>query len=103
MATKLTLADIEQMEDEFLKPEIIASVIGCSAQRIRNQADDDVKSLGFPVSKVGHGYWIPKQGFLNWARWVMCQQVIIAERREIGGNLGQTATGDHPQYRGANR
>lgn len=69
MAKSLKLADIEQMEDDFLKPEVIASVIGCSAQRIRNQADDDMKSLGFPISKVGHGYWIPKEGFLNWARF----------------------------------
>ena len=77
MKTKMTLTDIEQMEDEFLKPEIIASVIGCSAQRIRNQADMDMKTLGFPISKVGHGYWIPKQGFLNWAR-----HQIYVERRE---------------------
>ena len=73
---RLKLADIEQMDEEFLKPEIIASVIGCSAQRIRNQAEDDMKSLGFPISKVGHGYWIPKEGFLNWARWVMIHQSI---------------------------
>ena len=69
MAKGLKLTDIEQMDDEFLKPEVIASVIGCSAQRIRNQADDDMNSLGFPISKVGHGYWIPKEGFLNWARY----------------------------------
>ena len=73
---RLKLADIEQMDEEFLKPEVIASVIGCSAQRIRNQAEDDMKSLGFPISKVGHGYWIPKEGFLNWARWVMIHQSI---------------------------
>lgn len=73
---RLKLADIEQMDEEFLKPEVIASVIGCSAQRIRNQVEDDMKSLGFPISKVGHGYWIPKEGFLNWARWVMIHQSI---------------------------
>ena len=77
MAKSLKLTDIEQMDCEFLKPEIIASVIGCSAQRIRNQADDDMKSLGFPISKVGHGYWIPKEGFLNWAR-----HQIFVERRD---------------------
>ena len=76
MAKSLKLDDIEQMDDDFLKPEVIASVIGCSAQRIRNQADMDMKSLGFPISKVGHGYWIPKEGFLNWAR----HQIFVGRR-----------------------
>lgn len=76
MAKRLTLTDIEQMEEEFLKPEVIASVIGCSAQRIRNQADDDIKTLGFPICRIGHGYWIPREGFLNWARWSVIHQYI---------------------------
>ena len=76
MAKRLKLTDIEQMEDEFLKPDVIASVIGCSPQMIRNQAEQEIKSLGFPISKIGHGYWIPREGFLNWARCVMIHQSI---------------------------
>lgn len=75
MAKRLRLTDIEQMEDEFLKPDVIASVIGCSAQMVRNQAEQEPKSLGFPITKIGHGYWIPKEGFLNWARWTMICQI----------------------------
>lgn len=76
MAKRLRLTDIEQMEEEFLKPDVIASVIGCSGQMIRNQAEAEQKSLGFPISKIGHSYWIPKEGFLNWARCVMIHQSI---------------------------
>lgn len=68
MGKRLNLSDIEQMEDEFLKPDVIASVIGCSPQLIRDQVEREPKYLGFPISKIGHGYWIPRQGFLNWAR-----------------------------------
>lgn len=65
---RLKLSDIENLEDEFLKPDVIASVIGCSPQLVRDQAERDPKYLGFPISKIGHGYWIPKEGFLNWAK-----------------------------------
>ena len=84
MAKRLRLTDIEQMEDEFLKPDVIASVIGCSPQMIRNQAEQEQKSLGFPISKIGHGYWIPKEGFLNWARH--SYQMIVMEG---GGKIGR--------------
>lgn len=76
MAKRLTLSDIERMEDEFLKPSVIASVIGCSPQLIRDQAERDIKCMGFPISKIGHGFWIPREGFLNWARWAVTHQSI---------------------------
>ena len=83
MAKRLRLTDIEQMEDEFLKPDVIASVIGCSGQMIRNQAEQEQKSLGFPIARIGHSYWIPKEGFLNWARHTMVCQII----NEKGGRV----------------
>lgn len=75
MAKRLTLSDIEQMETEFLKPDVVASVIGCSPQLVRDQAEREPKYLGFPISKIGHGYWIPKQGFLNWAKGINTIQI----------------------------
>ena len=76
MAKRLTLKDIEQMDDEFLRPDVIASVIGCAPQLIRDQAERELKYLGFPISRIGHSYWIPKEGFLNWARWSVIHQSV---------------------------
>lgn len=70
MARRVTLADIERMEEEFLKPETIAACIGCSPQSIRDQATANMEPMGFPISRIGHAYWIPKEGFLNWARYI---------------------------------
>lgn len=69
MARRVTLADIERMEEDFLKPDVIAACIGCSPQSIRGQAEESTEPMGFPISKIGHAYWIPKEGFLNWARY----------------------------------
>ena len=69
MAKRVTLAEIEQMEEDFLKPDVIAACIGCSPQSIRGQAEADITPMGFPISKIGHSYWIPRDGFLNWARF----------------------------------
>ena len=69
MARRVTLAEIERMEEDFLKPDVIAACIGCSPQSIRGQADENTEPMGFPISRIGHAYWIPKEGFLNWARY----------------------------------
>ena len=100
MAKRLKLSDIEQMEDEFLKPDVIASVIGCSPQMIRNQAEQETKSLGFPISKIGHGYWIPKEGFLNWARH--SYQMIVMEGGVKCGRIESGTTRDYPVHRREN-
>lgn len=68
MARRVTLADIEKMEVDFLKPDVIAACIGCSPQAIRGQAEENTAPMGFPISRIGHSYWIPREGFLNWAR-----------------------------------
>ena len=65
----MRLKDIEQMQEDFLTPEIIADVMHKTPQCIRNQANSDAKALGFPISKICGRYVIPREGFLFWAKY----------------------------------
>ena len=65
----MTLSDLERMDDDFLTVATVASVMRKAPQVIRDQAERDARALGFPISKVGHSYAIPRLGFLAWAKY----------------------------------
>lgn len=52
---------------DFLTPEQVASVEGCSPQSIRDQAKVAPAMLGYPVSVVGTRVRIPRVAFCRWA------------------------------------
>lgn len=76
MGKGLTLSDLEKMDDDFLTVAVIADVMHKAPQVIRDQAERDAKALGFPISKVGHSYTIPRLGFIAWAKYGTGVKVI---------------------------
>lgn len=78
----MTLKDLEQMPDDFLTVATVASVMKKAPQVIRDQADRDARALGFPISKIGHSYSIPRLGFLAWAKYGTGVRVIYERIEE---------------------
>ena len=64
----MTLAEIEAMEKNTLTVKQVAEFLGKDPQVIRDQAERDIKCLGFPICKAGHSYCIPRIGFINWVK-----------------------------------
>jgi hypothetical protein len=62
----MPISDIKKLDKEILTPNDIAPILGCDPNVIRRQAKEDIKSLGFPCSKVGSRVKIPKQAFIDW-------------------------------------
>ena len=63
----MTLAEIEKLDVDFLSVQQVARCIKCSEQLIRDEASKDPRYLGFPITKIGHSFKIPKAGFVAWA------------------------------------
>lgn len=63
----MTLDDIRELKSDFLTVAQVASCLHCDPQLVRDQAEREPKYLGFPISKIGHRYRIPREGFLLWA------------------------------------
>ena len=76
----MTLDDLKQMESNTLTVKQVAEFLGKDAQTIRDQAERDIRCLGFPICKAGHSYCIPRIGFIAWAEG---QTPIIAYFKEI--------------------
>ena len=64
----MRLAEIEKIDRDFLSVTEVAGCIHCEPQLIRDEASKSPKYLGFPITKIGHSYKIPREGFVNWAR-----------------------------------
>ena len=64
----MRLAEIEMLDTDFLTVAQVAGCIHCDPQLIRDEAGKDPKYLGFPITKFGHSWRIPKVGFVNWAK-----------------------------------
>lgn len=64
----MTLKELESMDKDFLTVDEVSRFLHCSPQLIRDQAEREPKYLGFPISKIGHSYRIPREGFLRWFR-----------------------------------
>lgn len=73
----MTLAEIEELDTDFLTVQQVASCIHCDSQLIRDEASKNPKFLGFPVAKIGHSFKIPRAGFINWCKgWLPVFQVV---------------------------
>ena len=64
----MTLKDIEEMTCNTLTVKQVAEFLGKDPQVIRDQAEREVKCLGFPICKAGHSYCIPRLGFIAWVK-----------------------------------
>lgn len=58
----MTLAEIRESSEAFLRPEDIAPLYHCKPQSIREANPGD---LGFRVSRIGTRVKIPRQAFLD--------------------------------------
>lgn len=63
-----TLEDVKALDKEVtcLTPELVAGVMGVSAQWIRVVARGNPGQLGFPVCCLGSRVYIPVNGFIAW-------------------------------------
>ena len=62
----MTLDDIRKCNKNCITVNDVACVLECDPNIIRKQAREDIKQLGFPVSKIGTRIKIPRIAFLNW-------------------------------------
>lgn len=58
---------MQTMTEDFLTVKQVATCLKCDPQLIRDQAERDIKFLGFPVARIGHSIKIPREGFIAWA------------------------------------
>ena len=74
----MTLKEIESLNRDFLTVAEVASCVKCDPQLIRDEASKEPKYLGFPVSRIGHSYKIPREGFVNWAKGLIPVMQIVS-------------------------
>ena len=74
----MRLSEIEKLDRDFLTVAEVSGCLKCDAQLVRDEAGKDPKYLGFPISKIGHSYKIPKEGFLNWARGLIPVMQVVS-------------------------
>lgn len=63
----MTIAEMKEMTEDFLTVKQVATCLRCDPQLIRDQAEENVKYLGFPIARIGHSIKIPRLGFIAWA------------------------------------
>lgn len=63
----MTLAEIKELNCDFLTVAQIASCLHMDPQVIRDQCERNIKWLGFPACRCGHAFRFPREGFINWA------------------------------------
>ena len=74
----MRLCEIEQMEKDFLSVAEVAECIHCEPQLIRDEAEKNPKYLGFPITKIGRSYRIPREGFVNWAKGMIPVMQVVS-------------------------
>lgn len=74
----MRLEEIEKMDSDFLTVQQVAECIHCEPQLIRDEASKNPKYLGFPITKIGHSYRIPKPGFIAWARGMIPVMQVVS-------------------------
>ena len=82
---KMTLADIEKMDADFLTVAQVAQVMRCEPQLIRDQAEREPKFLGFSISRFGHAFRIPRLAFLAWAKGTVPMMVYEQKKPPTTG------------------
>ena len=80
----MTLQEITELDTDFLTVQQVAECLHMSPQIIRDQAEREVKWLGFPICRAGHAYKIPRTGFLAWANGQMPVIAYDALMRGVG-------------------
>lgn len=78
----MTIEEIEAMDRNTLTVKQVAEFLGKDPQVIRDQAERDIRCLGFPICKAGHSYCIPRLGFIAWVKGTV--PVIILHGEKIG-------------------
>lgn len=63
----MTLKDIEAMDDDMIRVDMVASVLGCHPQSLREMIKDEPRSVGFNTCRVGRNIYVPRLAFLRWA------------------------------------
>ena len=74
----MTLAEIEKLDRDFLTVAEVASCLKCDAQLIRDEASKSPKFLGFPITKIGHSFKIPREGFILWAKGLIPIMQVVS-------------------------
>jgi hypothetical protein len=64
----MRLEELEEMEEEYIRPETAAKVIGCNPNKIRVEARDNPKNLQFPVVRMGRDTYIPRRAFIRFTK-----------------------------------
>ena len=62
----MTIAEIKSSDRLWLTPAEVAPVLGCDPNKIRQQAEADPSTLGFPVTRVGTRTKIWRKPFLEY-------------------------------------
>ena len=63
----MTLAEIKELDKDFLSVAEVAGCLHMDQQLIRDQCERDIKWLGFPACRCGHSFRFPREGFIAWA------------------------------------
>lgn len=77
----MTLAEIEKLDRDFLTVAEVAGCIHCDQQLIRDEASKSPKYLGFPITKIGHSYKIPRPGFIAWAKGMIPVMQVVSSNQ----------------------
>lgn len=91
----MTLADIENIDKEFLLADEVAQVLGINPQQLRSQAQADPNKLGFPVIVTGTRVRIPKYGFIHFCKYGRNLTILDNDRsNNCGTNCYMPTTTD---------
>ena len=74
----MKLSEIEKLDRDFLSVQEVADCIHCEPQLIRDEAGKDPKYLGFPITKIGRSYRIPREGFISWAKGMIPVMQVVS-------------------------
>lgn len=77
----MTLAEIENLDCDFLTVAQVAECIHCGPQLIRDEAGKNPKFLGFPIMKAGHAWRIPRLGFVRWCKGEIPVMQIVSSNQ----------------------
>lgn len=64
----MTIDDIIQTDQVFLKPTDIAPILHCDPQQLRMAAHREPWKLGFKVVVIGRRVRIPREAFLQYLK-----------------------------------
>lgn len=72
----MTLAEIEQIERDYLTVAEVATCLHADPQIVRDQAERCPRYLGFNICKFGHSFKIPRLAFIAWMKGTIPQMVL---------------------------